>query len=338
MAKKNRNEVAVGITMLVVLSLTIYIVVMLADWSSMFTKYQEITVRLPHKVGLKGLSQGSPVHIGGVKVGQITETWIKKLEKPISGCDVYVYFTMKIPVQYQLRRDCVLLAQSNVLGGESLLSIEDLGCKGDVIANGQTVDLRLSQTVLEAMKNEFDPNNPQSFFAMLKYEVNRENEDSVMASLKNIAATLEKDIPALTSHFQKTLAKVDEALETANSSLKDIKGIVSDERIDRIINNIDRISVNLKLTTQEVRRAPWKLLYKPNEKEFRVQSLVDSAGAFAAGAESLDSTSLRLKKLLAEPDDAMGKDKDKIKTMVSELDASFQQFQKAEQKFWDDLK
>ena len=338
MANKNRNEVAVGITMLVVLLLTIYIVVMLADWSRMFTKHQEITISLPYKVGLKGLSKGSPVHIGGMKVGQITETRIKKLEKPISGCDVYVYFTMKIPEQYQLRKDCVLLAQSNVLGGESLLSVEDLGSKGDVIGNGQTVDLRLSQTVLEAMKNEFDPNNPKSFFAMLKYEVNRENEGSIMASLKNIAANLEKDIPALTNHFQETLAKVDETLETANSSLKDIKGIVSDERIDRIISNLDRISVNLKLTTQEVRRAPWRLLYKPKEKEFRVQSLVDSAGAFAAGAERLDSTSLRLKKLLAEPDDAMGKEKDKIKMMVSELDASFQQFQKAEQKFWDELK
>jgi hypothetical protein len=98
--------------------------------------------------------------------------------------------------------------------------------------------------VLEAIKSEFDPNNPQSFFAMLKYEVNRENEGSIMTSLKNIAAKLEKDIPALTNHFQETLAKVDEALETANSSLKDIKGIVNDERIDRIINNIDRISVN----------------------------------------------------------------------------------------------
>jgi len=53
MAKKNRNEVTVGITTLVVLLLTIYIVVMLADWSSMFTKHQEITVSLPYKVGSK---------------------------------------------------------------------------------------------------------------------------------------------------------------------------------------------------------------------------------------------------------------------------------------------
>jgi len=117
MAKKNRNEVTVGITTLVVLLLTIYIVVMLADWSSMFTKHQEITVSLPYKVGLKGLSKGSPVHIGGMKVGQITETMIKKLEEPVSDCNVYVYFTIKIPEQYQLRKDCVLLVQSNVWEG-----------------------------------------------------------------------------------------------------------------------------------------------------------------------------------------------------------------------------
>ena len=117
-----------------------------------------------------------------------------------------------------------------------------------------------------------------------------------------------------------------------------LQRFTSDERIERIKNNIAEVSVNLKLTSREVRRAPWKLLYKPKRKEFRIQALVDSAGAFAAGAERLDSTALRLQKLLAATDDKQLIDRDKIKSMVSQLEASFEQFQKAEQKFWEELK
>ncbi len=90
--------------------------------------------------------------------------------------------------------------------------------------------------------------------------------------------------------------------------------------------------------SQEVRRAPWRLLYKPNKKEFKIQALVDSAGAFVAGAERLDSAALCLQKMIATADNKVLIDEDRIKSMVSELEASFEQFQKVEQKFWEELK
>ena len=100
MKKSTRNEVAVGITVTIVLLLTIYIVVMLADWSSLFTTHQKITIRLPYKVGLRGLTEGSLVNLGGVKIGQIIDTGIEKLDPgSTDGNDVHVFFTMKIPQQ-----------------------------------------------------------------------------------------------------------------------------------------------------------------------------------------------------------------------------------------------
>ncbi|MHC4482397.1 MAG: MlaD family protein [Planctomycetota bacterium] len=316
MAKKGRNQVAVGMTVSIVLVLTVYIVVMLADWRSLFTTQQEITVRMPYKVGLKGLSKGSPVRLGGVKIGHITNTGIKKLDPASTdGNDVYVFFAMKIPQQYRLRRDCVLVPQCNVLGGQVLLSIEDLGREGEIIRDGQTVDLPLAESIMEAVKREFDPDDPDSFLARLK-----------------------KDITTITEQMQETIAKADAALENVQSTIKNIKEVTDDERIDMIISNISEVSVNLKLTAQEVRRAPWKLLYKPKKKEFKIQALVDSAGAFAAGAERLDSTALRLQRLIAATDDKQQVDKDKIESMVSELESSFEQFQEAERKFWEELK
>ncbi len=339
MARKTRNEVAVGITVLAVLVLAIYIVVLLADWSNLFTAQQEITVRLPSKVGLKGLSDGSPVHLGGIKIGQITHTQISKLDPTRPGTDdIYVLFTMKIPQQYQLRRDCVLVPQSNVLGGQALLSIEDLGHEGEIIKDGETVNLTLGDTILDTFRREFDSDNPNSVLALVKYEVNRANADSVVASLKNVAAQLEKGIPIITSQIEQMFAKADSALDAAQSVLENVNELVADERIDRIKNNIYEVSVNFKETSRRIRRAPWLLLYKPGRKEFKIQALVDSAYAFAAGAERLDSTALRLQKLMATMGDKQLTDKNKLKSMVSELEASFEQFQIAEKKFWEELK
>ena len=121
------------------------------------------------------------------------------------------------------------------------------------------------------------------------------------------------------------------------TKVDEIKKFTRDERINKLMNNIVEISSNLKLTSREVRRAPWKLLYKPGEKEFRIQALVDSAGAFASGAEYMDATALRLKKMIEEAKETQTVDAEKINSMLAELEASFQQFKIAEKKFWNEL-
>ena len=215
--------------------------------------------------------------------------------------------------------------------------------------DGQTVDLALADSMMDAMKREFDSDDPNSVLALVKYEVNRDHPDSIITSLKNVTKELEKGIPAVTEQIEKnipavrermemTLAQADSALEKAQSVLENLKELTGDERIDRIINNIAEVSINLKLTSQEVRRAPWKLLYKPTEKEFKIQALVDSAGAFAAGAERLDSAALYLQQLITTENKKELIDEGRIKSILSELEASFEQFQKAEQKFWEELK
>jgi chaperonin cofactor prefoldin len=404
MAKRICNNLAVGITVSIVLALTVYIVIMLAEWPSLFTAQQKITVRLPYKVGLKGLSKGSPVHLGGVKIGHITSTDIKKLDPTSTDCnDVYVFFTMKIPQQYQLRHDCILAPQSNVLGGQILLSIEDMGSKGEFIKSGQTADLLLADSIMETVANEFNPNDPNSFITGLKMDVTAiterlqqtivkldtaldaaksamvnlkditgdervdkfignitevsndlkpaivkldkslDNAQSAMANLKEITGDERVDriignIAEASDNLKSTIAKLDTSLDGAKTTLTNLKKITGDERIDRIVSNVTAVSSNLKLTSQEVRRAPWKLFYKPEAKEFRIQALVDSAGAFAAGAERLDNTALRLQKLMSASDDKLQVDKDRIESIFSELEASFEQFKIAEQKFWEELK
>ena len=57
-----------------------------------------------------------------------------------------------------------------------------------------------------------------------------------------------------------------------------------------------------------------------------MQALLDSTGAFAVGAERLDSAALRLQRLIGTADDESPIDQDRIKSMMSELETSFEQF------------
>jgi len=436
MAKKIRNEVAVGLTVLIVLILSFYIVVVLADWPGAYEPKQEITVQLPYQTGLRGLTDGSPIFIGGAKVGHITKTGI---DYHPDQNDALVFFTMKLPRKYLLRHDCVLVPESNVLGGQTMLIIKDLGREGKPLLDGTTVDLPLGASLTDALKHEFDPENPDSLLARLKFEVDRDNEKSIIAALaqtahnlhqisakidrqitldddkqtlmaklhavmdtlrqiteridvqldtennravvarlstaldkldtslaqiKDLIATgkpdltgllaslhktaqkLETDLPAITTQIKTTLDKVDSSLDTAQTTLQHFKDfsagardtvVVNRDRIDLFLANLTEISSNLKLASQDIRRAPWKLLYKPKKDELKIQGLIDAAGAFAAGAERLDSASLRLRSSLTAAGDKMTFDREALKRIVAEIETSFNQFKQAEKTFWNEL-
>ena len=380
MAKKQHNEVAVGITVIVVLALTVYIVVALADWSDIITRKQEITVQLPYEVGLKGLLPGSPVFLGGAKIGQICS-----IQRPAAsdeaGGKLYVYFTMMIPAQYQLRHDCVLSPESNVLGGQAFLAIKDLGSKGEIIQDGQTVKLAVEGSIADTMaaiKRELNADVSGSVMHRLKYEISRENADSIVASVaaavanlreiteeikgliqtnktpfnetmvsvRNTAKNIEGDIPEISAKLKVALDKATGAIDTAQAALDNLKELtgaaketilVNRETIDKIIRNMNEVGVNLKLASREIRRAPWKLLYKPGKNEQQLQAMVDSAGAFATGAESLDETTLRLRALLTSSGEQIPLESKRLQAIIGELEISFDRFKKAEEKFWEEI-
>ena len=427
MAKKHSNEIAVGVTVLVALLLAVYVVVVLGDWQNLLTDKQRITVKVPYKVGLKGLAQGSPVFLGGAKIGQICQTSIAKKE---SDPNIYVYFTLEIPSEYTLRDDCVLAPISNVLGGQSSLAIKDVG-HGNILADGdvlvlpeqqeeqeeepgteEKVTVTFEPTITDAIDNLKDQLNTdnkhslmrqikdlvakiddqvtvdkdrQSFMAKLHKIMDRldgiaaavdtqldeANAEAIVAKMhqalakldnslaevedliksnkpdistaitavKNTVVQIEKETPEILAAIKKALDKITPAVEKTEVLISELKDAVAVNRpvIDQLILNLHEISTNLKLSSSEIRRAPWKLLYQPKKGEVQIQGLIDSAGAFATGAERLDSTSLRLQALLSEDAERTPEDLQRIQNILAELETSFEQFRKAEEKFWKEI-
>ncbi len=141
----------------------------------------------------------------------------------------------------------------------------------------------------------------------------------------------------------RTIHQIDEAMLKANAALGNfkmassrIKSFVTGQRpvLERALANAQLTTDQLKLAAIEVRRSPWRLLYKPGEDELETDNLYDAARSFAQAAGALDATVMSLQAILADPSG----DHEQIQEMLDHLEALFSKFEQTERVFWDSLK
>jgi ABC-type transporter Mla subunit MlaD len=114
--------------------------------------------------------------------------------------------------------------------------------------------------------------------------------------------------------------------------------VLNRDNIDEMLDNMTQVSANLKATSKEVRRNPWRLLYQPEEKELRSQNIYDAARAFSNGAEQLDQAITRLTSLAKVHPEGLPTDDPEIQKVREQLTKSFENFAKVEQALWKELK
>jgi ABC-type transporter Mla subunit MlaD len=140
-----------------------------------------------------------------------------------------------------------------------------------------------------------------------------------------------------------TLVKVHAALDTAHTAVEnvrvateEIKNMVVTQRpvLERTIANARLTSDQLKLAAIEVRRAPWRLLYTPTEKEMESDKLYDAARSFALAAGSLNSTADSMQAMLDHFGATLNPQDANLKLMLESLKQTFEKFNDAENKFW----
>ena len=126
--------------------------------------------------------------------------------------------------------------------------------------------------------------------------------DSTIANLDS-SALIAKD--ALNHFNQETVPLLDSALRHAEASVDsfgksvEIVHTLLLERspdIAEMLSNLRTTAAQLKLSSMEIRRSPWKILYQPNSDQIAHENLYESARSFAMAAGDLRSAgdSLRL--------------------------------------------
>src|SRR5207248_2815120 len=161
---------------------------------------------------------------------------------------------------------------------------------------------------------------------------------------------IREKLPGIMNNMNDVTAKVSKSMDDVLVSLQDIKQTVVNARelsdstrnlvagnrskIDGMIASMKKAGDNLKFATAEIRRSPWRLLYKPQPGEMANLNLYDSARQFAEGAGELNDAAGALRDALQKPDAKQ----DEIRNLLERLDKSFSGCQDVEKQLWDRVK
>jgi ABC-type transporter Mla subunit MlaD len=168
-------------------------------------------------------------------------------------------------------------------------------------------------------------------------------------TVANLRTSTDK-LPAMLDKVDGMLTKLDTAMDGVNKSLvevhaaivntKELTGTAKDliagnkSKLDSMIDSVKKAGDNLKAATAEIRRSPWRLLYKPAPNEMGNLNLYDAARQFAEGANDLSDAAGALRDAIKS-----GKqDPEELKRLMDQIDKSFSNFQGVEKTLWEKVK
>ncbi len=173
-----------------------------------------------------------------------------------------------------------------------------------------------------------------------------DNREKIQDTVSEIAGRL----PGMLEKTDAILAEVETALSKATASLDDLKrtsenarelsaaarGLVVSNRgrIHAMVKSLKATGDNLKAASGEIRRSPWRLLYRPRAGEMANLNLFDSARQFADGASELNDAAGALRDALGDPT----LDEARLRSLIEVLDATFARFGEVEEELWSEVR
>jgi phospholipid/cholesterol/gamma-HCH transport system substrate-binding protein len=174
----------------------------------------------------------------------------------------------------------------------------------------------------------------------------RPDVKGTLSNLNATTGTLKTRIPEVMDKVDSFLAKVQTAMDDVQKTLVDVQATMGNARdlsasarsivvgnrtrIDAMVSGAKTASDNLKAATAEIRRSPWRLLYKPAKGEMANLNLYDAARQFAEGANDMNDAAGALRDALATKD----VDEKQLRALVERLDKSFNSFLEVEKVLW----
>ncbi|MFT3788298.1 MAG: hypothetical protein QM770_19360 [Tepidisphaeraceae bacterium] len=173
---------------------------------------------------------------------------------------------------------------------------------------------------------------------------------TTIANLRKVTDTLDAKLGPIADKVASAVDSVKGAVDETRTMLTDVKSTIDNtrdatgnirsilttnrSRIDEIIKSLNTTSSNLGFASGEIRRSPWRLLYKPDEGEVANQNLYDTARQFAEGANKLQDSAAALRDMLNDPK----ADAEKVRALLLELDASSKKFSEVEATLWQQVR
>ncbi|MBN1347498.1 MAG: hypothetical protein JXQ73_32710 [Phycisphaerae bacterium] len=160
----------------------------------------------------------------------------------------------------------------------------------------------------------------------------------------NVVKTIADELNA--ENTKSLMAKIHRSVDLMTASLKDLNEITESTNevvtlnkgtLDKILSNFKETSDHLTAAAKDLRRNPWRLLYRPTLVETKELNIFDAARAFAEAATRLDDATARLEGLTESREGKVPVDDPELKVIRSELQDTFKKFSAAEAALWKSL-
>jgi len=170
--------------------------------------------------------------------------------------------------------------------------------------------------------------------AAAKPKIDRTFTDVEQAVAK-LNAYVNEDVGVIVAALKQASEKIAPIMDNLDVLSSSTRQLIQTNQpgIDEVVDNMMLVSADLKATAREVRRNPWRLLYRPDEEEARLANLYDAARAYSSAAEQLDTAISRLDRL-SESSDA----DDELLEVRREMLDSLDKFKDAQDVLWKELK
>lgn len=322
-----------------------------------------------------GLKTGAEVRLGGRKIGAIRAV---ETGERIGGGGMVNLVKIGVDSKIKIHKDARAELKKSLLGDSGTINFPSLGdpASGDV-DDGDRIDGVIPPFDLFAQAGYGDRQKKQleaifdnvaegskSFrtviedfkgepYAQLKEVIARaqaylkDNQEDVREGVKSVRAAT-KDFEEFAARINKEYAdKISKMLDRGNDAVD--RATIALEKADHIIDenrpairssmaNFRLASDQLKSTLLEIRRSPWRLLYRPDTRELEFELLYDAARSYADTVTNLRTASESLESLMASGGLTSDQDRQTLDDLVKNLDASRGKYQEAEKAFLELIK
>ncbi|MEM1164785.1 MAG: hypothetical protein AAGI30_00675 [Planctomycetota bacterium] len=206
----------------------------------------------------------------------------------------------------------------------SVKNLEDIVAQGDPIVDKVNTRLDDIQEILRVVREDylaaFRPDIQQSI----------ENFRDSSARLSELTEQVQADYQAI----------IRVALEDAQQTIAQIERLTvsSDPEVRQMLASLRLGADQLRDTLIEVRRSPWRLLYRPSDQETEYELLYDAARLYAQSVSDLRASVASLESVQSAA--AAGTttlDEDTTQPVVEAVEQAFERYQKAEAIFLERL-
>jgi len=164
---------------------------------------------------------------------------------------------------------------------------------------------------------------------------NRERIDTIVKNTESASGNLDELLASLNTETKESLNALlrdgQQAMADGRDALDRVSALIKEQtpNLRRAIANTRLSSDQLKLTLEELRGSPWRLLYRPDTRELEFEYLYDAARTYAAAVSDLRSASESLEAVSA----AAPANQEQITELLGDVAKAFTTYQEAEKRF-----